>query len=78
MSNKRKTHDDEGEETNGTAQSDSPPAPSPENARHPIEAALEEIDEAVRASQGGKPGSGVYSLLAIVAAQIGVKVPPPA
>ena len=41
---------------------------------HPIEAALESIDEAVRKNQGGPPGSGIKALLALVAAQIGVKV----
>lgn len=42
--------------------------------RHPIEAALTQADEAIRKSQGGPEGSGIKALLAIVAAQMGVKI----
>jgi hypothetical protein len=45
--------------------------------RHPIEASLETIDETVRKSLGGEPGSGIFALLATVAAQLGVKLTPP-
>jgi hypothetical protein len=51
---------------------------SPEREQHPIEATLTTIDEAMRQSQGGEPGSGIYALLANVAAQMGVKITPPA
>jgi hypothetical protein len=48
--------------------------PPPDHDAHPIEAALEAADTAVRKTQGGPPGSGVKALLAVVAAQIGVKL----
>jgi outer membrane biosynthesis protein TonB len=48
--------------------------PEPTRERHPIEAELEAIDAAVIKAQGGPPGSGIKALLALVAAQIGVKI----
>lgn len=45
--------------------------------RHPIEASLENIDETVRKALGGEPGSGIFALLATVAATLGVKLTPP-
>lgn len=55
-----------------------PPDHDAPRERHPIEATLENIDEAVRKSLGGEPGSGVFALLATVAASLGVKLTPPA
>lgn len=56
------------------------PEPAPPEPEHepdtfdPIHAALIAADEAVRKAQGGEEGSGVKALLAIVGAQIGVKI----
>jgi hypothetical protein len=56
------------------SQGEPEPAEAP---RHPIESVLTHVDETVRKHQGGDEGSGLYALLSIVAAQIGVKIPPP-
>lgn len=51
-----------------------PPDHDAKREPHPIEAALTSADEAIRKAQGGPEGSGIKALLAIVAAQIGVKL----
>lgn len=73
----RPTHRDEtpdDEPIPGPDQGEQTPLPPTPKEPHPIEAALEGVDEAVRKSQGGPPGSGIKALLAVVAAQIGVKI----
>lgn len=77
MSRRKSTaydEDDEPEDAAPQMAQDEQQAPPPPAQLHPIEAALEVIDDAVRQSQGGEPGSGVFALLAVVAAQIGVKI----
>lgn len=89
---KPKNHDDNGEPIPGPDQGEQRPYPDPlmepppdhdHEARrhregHPIEAALTSIDDAMRKAQGGEEGAGIFALLSNVAAQMGVRITPPA